>query len=213
MRRARFRYNVSIAIAGLVGFMGTVPLATAGFVDRANGYPWYAYPLLLILLIPIAVMVWGWRAGTDATDRGLRVRPYGVGGRRIAWSEITGIVRQDRRVYAVLGDESAVPLPGVSPDAIPRLVAAAGTQVETATSDDAPAAKHESAPADEGTAAADGKQAGEGTAAADGKQAGEGTAAADGEPADEGAAAEAAQAGNDDAPAEPTPADRTESRA
>jgi hypothetical protein len=132
VRRVRIRYNVSIAIAGLVGFLGAVPLATAGFVDRSHGHPWYAYPLLAILLVPIAVAGWGWRAGTDADAEGLRVRPYGLGSRRIAWSEIVGIVPQNRRIYAILTDDRAVPLPAVTRNDLARLVAAAGEQITPA---------------------------------------------------------------------------------
>jgi PH (Pleckstrin Homology) domain-containing protein len=109
--------------------MGAVPLATAGFVDRTNGHAWYTYPLLLILLIPIAVAVWGWRAGTDANAAGLLVRPYGLAARPVAWSEIVGIVPQNRRVYAILTDERAIPLPGVSQADLPRLIAAAGQEI------------------------------------------------------------------------------------
>jgi hypothetical protein len=143
VRRVRIRYNVSIAIAGLVGFLGAVPLATAGFVDRSHGHPWYTYPLLAILLIPIAVGVWGWRAGTDANAEGLRVRPFGLGSRPIAWSEVVGIVPQNRRVYAILTDDRAVPLPAVTRGDLPRLVAAAGEQIEPADTQDETGAEDE----------------------------------------------------------------------
>ena len=129
MNRARFRYNASIAIAGFVGFLGAVPLATAGFNDRSNGHAWYTYPLLLIFVVPIAVAVWGWRAGTDVNATGLLVRPYGLAAHPISWSEIVGIVPQNRRVYAILTDERAIPLPGVSRADLPRLLAAGGQTV------------------------------------------------------------------------------------
>jgi hypothetical protein len=135
VNRVRFRYNVSIAIAGLVGCLGALPLATAGFVDRPNGHAWYTYPLLLILLVPIAVAVWGWRAGTDANAEGLRIRPYGLAAKPIAWSEIVGIVPQNRRVYAILTDDRAVPLPGVSRTDLPRLVAAGGQEISAELAD------------------------------------------------------------------------------
>lgn len=131
MKRARFRYNVSVAIAGLIALIGAVPLATAGFVDRPDGPSWYAYPLLLVLLIPLAAMVWGWRAGTDANATELRVRRFGLGTRPIAWTEVVGIVPQNRRVYAILTDDRAVPLPGVARADIPRLIAASGQEINT----------------------------------------------------------------------------------
>ena len=85
MNTAHFRRNVSISIAGLVAFLGAVPLATSGFGSAST--PWWAYPLLLILLVPIAIGVWGWRTGTDANAAGLRIRKV-FGSRRIPWTEI-----------------------------------------------------------------------------------------------------------------------------
>jgi hypothetical protein len=157
VNRVRFRYNASIAIAGLVGFLGAVPLATAGFVDRTNGHAWYTYPLLLILLIPIAVGVWGWRAGTDATADGLWVRPYGLAARPIAWSEIVGIIPQKRRIYAILTDDRAIPLPAVTRQDLPRLIAASGQEIgtdepatdEQVTDEPAPENESESVAADQ----------------------------------------------------------------
>jgi hypothetical protein len=136
--RVRFRYNASIAIAGFVAFLGAIPLATAGLSSPGADQPWYAYPLLLVFLIPIAVTVWGWRAGTDANAEGLAVRRFGLGSEPIAWSEIVGIVPQQRRVYAILSDDRAVPLPGVGRGDIPRLIAASGQNV-VADSDEKPA--------------------------------------------------------------------------
>jgi hypothetical protein len=131
----KFRYNAAIVLAGLLAFLGAVPLATSGFGSGSHGNPWYAYPLLLIFLIPIAAMVWGWRAGTDANVEGVRTRPLGLGSRPIAWTEIVGIVPQGRKVFAALGDDRAVPLPAVTRADIPRLVAASGQKINT---DDAP---------------------------------------------------------------------------
>ncbi len=137
MKRARFRYNVSIAIAGVLAFIGAIPLATAGFDDRTTDQPWYAYPLLLIFLIPIGVCVFGWRAGTDANAEGLRVRPLGLGSTAVAWSDIVGIAPEQRRVYAILSDERAVALPAVARDDIPRLVAASGQELTPTAATDA----------------------------------------------------------------------------
>jgi hypothetical protein len=133
-RIARFRHNVSTSIAGLVAFLGAIPLATAGFDSSTEGTPWWAYPLLLILVFPLAAMVWGWRAGTDADAEGVVARPFGVGGKSISWGEIVGIVPQNRRVYAILGDDRAVPLPAVSRDDLSRLVAAGGQKLDTTSS-------------------------------------------------------------------------------
>ena len=67
MTRVRFRHHTGLAIAGLVAMIGAIPLATVR---------WYLTP---ILLIPAAVAVWGWRAGTDADESGVTLE---VGGDR-----------------------------------------------------------------------------------------------------------------------------------
>ncbi|MBQ1015766.1 PH domain-containing protein, partial [Micromonospora sp. M51] len=68
----RFRYNQAILVAAIIAFVGALPLANAR-----------AY-LLPVLLVPLAVAVWAWRAGTDADARELRLRAL-VGQRRIGW--------------------------------------------------------------------------------------------------------------------------------
>ena len=70
MNTVKFRHSSALAIAGLVAFFGAVPVAT---------YRWYLTP---ILLVPLAVLVWGWRAGTDADSGGLSVRAL-LGTRRL----------------------------------------------------------------------------------------------------------------------------------
>jgi hypothetical protein len=126
----RFRHNVSISIAALVAFLGAVPLATS-FLAVDGGTPAYAYPLLLILVIPVLVGIWGWRAGTDADTEGLRLRAL-FGSRRIAWSQISALVPRERQVVARLADGRAIVLPAVSRADLPRLIAASGQSLETA---------------------------------------------------------------------------------
>jgi Bacterial PH domain len=127
VKPARFRHNVSISIAGLVAFLGAVPIASSGF-GREGGTPAWAYPLLLILLIPILVMVWGWRAGTDADRDGLRLRAL-FGSRRVPWSQVNALVPQGRKVVAVLADGGSIVLPAVAKADLPRLVAASGNEL------------------------------------------------------------------------------------
>ncbi len=126
MGRARFRYNVSICIAGILAFIGAIPVATVGFGHE--DVPAYAYVLLLILLVPLAIAVWGWRAGTDADAAGLRVRAL-LGSRRIPWRDVTLLAPQGRRVYARLTDGRAIRLAAVGRDDLPRLVAASGQEI------------------------------------------------------------------------------------
>jgi hypothetical protein len=115
--RVKFRHNSAISIAGLVAFFGAIPLATAR---------WYLAP---ILLVPLAVGFWGWRAGTDADQTGVSVRAL-FGRRRLPWDQITGFAHANRRVRATLAGGSAVPLPAVTPDDLPRLVAAGGQDMD-----------------------------------------------------------------------------------
>lgn len=130
MNRTRFRHNISICIAGIVAFLGAIPLATAGFGTHRSTPPPWAYPLLVILIIPLAVAVWGARAGTDADVGGLRLRAL-VGSRRLPWSRISALVPQGRQVLAVLTDGHSIVLPAVTRDDLPRLIAASGQQLAT----------------------------------------------------------------------------------
>jgi hypothetical protein len=122
--RARFRYNASISIAGVIAFLGAVPAATSGF-ERSGPQPFYAYLLLLLLLIPISVAVWGWRAGTDADADGIRVRPL-LRAYPVAWDRIAALAPVGRKVVARLTDGSHLVLPAVTRTDLPRLVAASG---------------------------------------------------------------------------------------
>ncbi|WP_446213081.1 PH domain-containing protein [Micromonospora sp. IBSANI012] len=110
----RFRYNQAILVAAIVAFIGALPLATA---------EWYLLP---VLLIPLAVAVWAWRAGTDADRRGLRLRAL-AGSRRIAWDRVVELTADPRgRAVARLDDGQEVMLPAVRDTDLPRLVSATG---------------------------------------------------------------------------------------
>ncbi|HEU0241725.1 MAG TPA: PH domain-containing protein [Micromonosporaceae bacterium] len=130
MDRVRFRYNVSICLAGVLGFLGAIPVATVGFGHGAVHA--YAYFLLLILLIPLAVAVWGARAGTDADADGLRVRAA-LASRRIGWTEVAALAPAGRRVYVRTTDGRSIRLAAVSHNDLPRLVAASGQRISRAT--------------------------------------------------------------------------------
>lgn|GEM_PF-1569712 len=150
MERARFRYNVSICLAGILAFLGAIPVATMGFGH--DDVPPYAYVLLLILLIPLAVALWGWRAGTDADANGLRIRAL-ISSRRIPWTDVVLLGPRRRRVYAQLTDGRAIKLAAVSPADLPRLVAASGQQITEPVRDDAaPSGDATAQPSDDATA-------------------------------------------------------------
>ncbi|MEH0818702.1 MULTISPECIES: PH domain-containing protein [unclassified Micromonospora] len=113
----RFRYNQAILVAAIVAFLGALPLASA---------EWYLLP---VLLVPIVVGVWAWRAGTDADRRELRLRAL-AGGRRIAWDRVVELTADPRgRAVARLDDGQEVVLPAVRGSDLPRLVSATGQRL------------------------------------------------------------------------------------
>lgn len=115
----RFRHHAAVAVAGLIGLVGAVPLASTA---------WYLAPLLLV---PLAVVVWAWLAGTDAGPDGLVVRAL-LGRRRIPWSAVAEVRADARgRAYATLAGGAAVPLPAVTAADLHRLVATSGSLSKT----------------------------------------------------------------------------------
>lgn len=110
----RFRHNQAILAAAIVATLGALPLASA----RA----W----LLPVLLVPLAVGIWAWRAGTDADARGLRLRAL-AGQRHLDWEQVAEFATDARgRAVARLTDGRHVTLPAVQGTDLPRLVAASG---------------------------------------------------------------------------------------
>jgi hypothetical protein len=111
---ARFRHHQAILAGAIVAALGALPLA---------GSRTYLLP---VLLVPVTVAVWAWRAGTDADVRGLRVRAL-AGQRRIAWEQVAQLGSDPRgRAVAQLDDGRQLVLPAVRREDLPRLVAAAG---------------------------------------------------------------------------------------
>jgi hypothetical protein len=119
----KFRHNVAIPIAALVALLGATPLATAS---------WYLAP---ILLVPLAVLIWGWRSGTDADAEGLSIRAL-LGRRRVPWTSITGFTPTGRRVVALLAGGRSLTLPAVTPTDLPSLIAASGQELEADDEDE-----------------------------------------------------------------------------
>jgi hypothetical protein len=113
----KFRHSIALPAAGLIGLFGALALGTAR--------PWLAP----ILLVPIAVMVWGWRSGVDVDSRGVAVRSL-LATRRLTWAEIEGFGVHRRRVVAHLARGGVVPLPAVSRSDLPRLIAGGGQRLD-----------------------------------------------------------------------------------
>jgi Bacterial PH domain len=102
-------------VAAVIALIGAVPLLA---------YGWYFLP---ILLVPLAVAIWAWRAGTDVDSRGLRVRAALLS-RRVNWAEVAELGADPRgRVAARLTTGAVLRLPAVSRADLPRLVAVAPT--------------------------------------------------------------------------------------
>ncbi len=111
---------MGIAILGVVMFCGGIALATSR---------WYLAP---VLLVPLVLIVWGLRAGTDADPAGLRLRAL-VGSRHLEWPRITGFTAQRGRVHALLDSGRTVVLPAVTPDDLPALLRAGGQPSDLGT--------------------------------------------------------------------------------
>jgi hypothetical protein len=110
----RVRKTGALLVAGVIAFVGTVPLAGA---SRA---------LVWVLVIPAVVIIWAWRAGTDVREDELRVKAL-VGSTGVPWSSIVELAPDARgRVSALLDNGNAIKLTGVTRDNLPRVLAVAG---------------------------------------------------------------------------------------
>lgn len=113
----RVRKTGALLVAAVIAFVGTVPLAGA------------SRPLAWVLLVPAAVIVWAWRAGTDVYADELRVKAL-FGRTRVPWASIVEMAPDGRgQVSALLDNGNAIRLTGVTRDNLPRVLAAAGHQV------------------------------------------------------------------------------------
>jgi hypothetical protein len=109
-RGIRFRQHGALAVAGLVAAVGALPVASSS---------WYLAP---VVLIPLALVFWVLRSGTDADRSGLRVRAL-FGQRFIPWSEIEELaVDAHGRVVAVLPGHRSIRLNAVRPRDLPTLI-------------------------------------------------------------------------------------------
>jgi hypothetical protein len=113
----RVRKSGALVVAALIAFVGTAPLA---------GARWQLAPLLLI---PLAVLVWALRAGTDVRPDGLRVRAL-LGSTEIPWSRVDQLAPDERgRVSALLTDGRVIRLTGVTTGNLPAVIAAGGQEL------------------------------------------------------------------------------------
>ncbi|SCL34229.1 PH domain-containing protein [Micromonospora pallida] len=114
----RFRHSQAILAAAVVAFIGALPVADAR---------WYLTP---VLLVPLGILVWAWRAGTDADAREVRVRAL-FGQRRLPWGRIAELAADPKgRAVVRLDDGERVTLPAVRGADLPRLVAVTGQPLD-----------------------------------------------------------------------------------
>jgi Bacterial PH domain len=115
----RVRKSGALLVAALIALVGTVPLAGA------------RWSLAWLVLIPLAVLLWAWRAGTDVfTDR-LRVRAL-LGSTVVAWTDVAELAPDDRgRVSALLTNGNVLRLTGVTTANLATVLAAAEQPVNS----------------------------------------------------------------------------------
>jgi len=108
----RVRKTGALLVAAMIAFVSAVPIA---------GARWELTP---ILLIPAAVFVWAWRAGTDVYADELRVKAL-IGSTRVPWPRIAELGPGPRgQVSALLDNGHVIRLTGVTTDNLPRVLAA-----------------------------------------------------------------------------------------
>jgi len=119
----RVRKSGALVVAALIAFVGTVPFA---------GSRWQLTP---VILIPLAILLWVVRAGTDAGPGGLRVRAL-FGSTEIPWSRIDQLAPDGRgRVSALLTDGKVIRLTGVTKANLPAVIAAGGQELSDSDQD------------------------------------------------------------------------------
>jgi hypothetical protein len=120
----RVRKTGALLVAAGIAFVGALPLA---------GTRWALSP---ILLIPAAVYVWAWRAGTDVFADRLRVKAL-FGSTQVPFDRIAELA-PDRRgqISALLDNGHVIRLTGVTKDNLPRVLAVAGVAAPDAADPD-----------------------------------------------------------------------------
>jgi hypothetical protein len=122
--KLRVRRSGALVVAALIALVGTIPVA---------GARWSLTP---ILLIPLAVLFWALRAGTDVDAESLRVRAL-LGSTAVPWSRVAELAPDQRgRFFARLTDGTVVALTGVTNGNLPAVLQAGGQQVSAPPADD-----------------------------------------------------------------------------
>ncbi len=113
----RVRKTGALMVASAIAFVGAIPLA---------GARWELTP---ILLIPVVVFLWAWRAGTDVYPDELRVRAL-FGNTRVPWARVSELAPDPRgQISALLDNGNVIRLTAVTTDNLPSVLAAGGQQI------------------------------------------------------------------------------------
>lgn len=120
----RVRRSGALLVAALIAFVGALPIA---------GLRWAWAP---ILLVPLVVGVYAWRAGTDVFPDFLRVRAM-VGSTVVPFDRVVEFAPNERRqVAALLDNGHMIKLTGVNRDNLPDVLRAAGRAPAPAPEED-----------------------------------------------------------------------------
>ncbi|MBM2617476.1 PH domain-containing protein [Actinoplanes sp. LDG1-06] len=113
----RVRRTGALMVAAAIAFVGGIPLTGES--------PWFA----VLLLIPAAVYVWAWRAGTDVYPGELRVRAL-FGSTPVPWDRISELAPGRRgQISALLDNGNIIRLTAVTTGNLPRVLAAGGQEI------------------------------------------------------------------------------------
>jgi hypothetical protein len=116
----RVRKTGALLVAAVIAFAGAIPIA---------GSRWEFTP---IILIPVAVFAWAWRAGTDVYADELRVRAL-FGSTRVPWTRVAELAPDAQgQVSALLDNGHVIRLTGVTKDNLPRVLAAGRQEIADA---------------------------------------------------------------------------------
>jgi hypothetical protein len=108
--KMRFRRSSAATVAAIIVMIAGISVAS-----------WQPY-LLILEVIPLAVAIWTWRAGTDVDAQGITVRAA-IGHRNIPWAEIAELrPTGGNKVEAVLTSGGRIALTAVPADRLPAIV-------------------------------------------------------------------------------------------
>lgn len=130
----RFRHHSAIIVAAVLAALASTPFLYEGVLaigELPNGSSIPRSLLVLVPLVPLAVALWAYTAGTDANKYGIRVRAL-LGRKVVPWTEVSELIADERGgASARLASGGAIHLTAVKAGDLPRLAAASGKQVTT----------------------------------------------------------------------------------